>query len=137
MTIISQFLAKWGEMCIIQVFSRFFTVFSFSFFFRLILGLHWLLCYETMGNDFFFEKGTSFFSFEGTKKNVALIKTDHRKCRNFSIFDPLLYAGYTFFFQSKKVLGQSLNTNKNIVYGHYLEYSMKKKSRTFFVWSAS
>jgi len=39
-----------------------------------------------------------------------------------------------FLFQSKKVLGESLNTNKNIVYGHYLEYSMKKKSRTFFVW---
>jgi len=89
-----------------------------------------------MGNDFFFEKGTIFFSFEGTKKNVALIKTDHPKCRNFSIFDPLKYAGYTFFFQSKNVWGESLKANKNIVYGHYLEYSMKKKSRPFFVWSA-
>jgi len=43
------------------------------------------------------------------------------------------YAASAFFFQSKKVLGESLNTNKNIWYGHHLEYSMKKKRRTFFV----
>jgi len=38
------------------------------------------------------------------------------------------------FFQSKKVMQESFNTNKNVWYGHHLEYLMKKKRCTFFVW---
>jgi len=40
---------------------------------------------------------TFFFSWEGSEKNVALIKTEYRKCRNFSIFDPLFYGASVFF----------------------------------------
>ena len=33
MSIISEFLSKWGKRALFKFFSRFFTVFSFSFFF--------------------------------------------------------------------------------------------------------
>ena len=64
------------------------------------------------------------------------MKTDHRKCRNFCILDPLFYAASTFFF-SQKSFGKTLNTNKNIWNGHQLEYSKKKKDARFlFKWES-
>jgi len=64
--VLSEFLAKRWENCIIQFFNHFFVWISFCF--RLILGLHWLLCYGKMADDFFFEKVVFGFSWESSWK---------------------------------------------------------------------
>ena len=60
MMIISVFLVKWGNVHYSGFLVVFLQYFRFLFF-RLILGFHWLLCYRTMANDFFFENGNIFF----------------------------------------------------------------------------